>query len=91
MATLFQVEKPLKRVKPVNGKTFTLKELQTYVGGSIEMIFTNIGGRVFVVNEEGKLRNLEINYLATLLYQRVFKCTDFLVGDVLLCSDNEIE
>ena len=66
------------------GKTWTLKELQEYVGGYIELLSLPIKGRVLVTNEEGKLKGLPFNKNATDLYQ-----LDIIVGDVVL-TDNEL-
>ena len=67
------------------GKTWTLKELQEYVGGYIEIhAAPNHPGRVLVINEEGKLKGLPFNKNATDLYQ-----LDIIVGDVVL-TDNEL-
>ncbi len=77
-------------VFPANGRKFSLKELQFYVGGSIEMVHDG-KGKVFVVNEEGKLNHLPLNPLATEIYLHFFDAEDFLVGNVLLCDDIDIE
>lgn len=76
-------------VFPANGRKFSLRELQFYVGGNIEMLGGK--GKVFVVNEEGKLKNLPLNPLATEIYLHFFDAEDFLVGNVLLCDEIDIE
>ena len=91
MATLFTVKGAYKTIKPKNGKMFTLEELQEYVGGYIETQTSRDGQRIFVMNEDGKLMNLPINYPATVQYRKLHGGCDFLVGDVLLLWSNEIE
>jgi hypothetical protein len=82
-------------VKPANGKSFTLEELQGYVGGLIEMSFFH-DGRVMISNEEGKLVGLLVNVEATLLYRAAWTgvsdwaARDTIVGDVLICSPAEV-
>jgi hypothetical protein len=48
------------------GKTFSLAELQHVVGGYIELVPVR-GGRYMVVNEEGMMRDMDINPGASLL------------------------
>lgn len=92
MAKLIKSSGLKKIVRPENGSTFTLKELQEYVGGYIELVFLD-DGKIFVVDEEGKLKGKEVNIEAT-IYARMKKAgfgNDFIVGDVLLCNKKEIE
>ncbi len=54
----------MKRIAPMNGKHYTLRELQSYVGGCIETItFSN--GKMLVVDEEGKFKNKLPNHIAS--------------------------
>lgn len=85
------------KVSP-NGNTFTLQELQSHVGGYIEILHLkrvpqfNMTDAIMLLNEEGKLRCLPINQIATdLLVVNYPKSTDVIVGDVLICSQEEIE
>lgn len=50
------ITKPQREVRPANGKDFTLAELRSYVGGSIELLELP-GNRIMVLNEEGKLED----------------------------------
>jgi hypothetical protein len=67
MAQIITPDGKTIEVKPKDGKKFSLEEMQVYVGGYIEHI-TLADGRHAYVNEEGKLRGLETNLLATQLY-----------------------
>jgi len=65
-----------------------LKEIQRAVGGYIEAIEAGNIGSGFV-NEEGKLKGLRDNIIATAVWHRANKLTkfnDYLVGDVLFCG-----
>jgi len=73
------------QVTPENGKKFSLKELQSFVGGYIEIVY--LTKELMVVNEEGKLNNLPYNAKATDVFNRG---GDFIVGDVLIASKKEI-
>lgn len=90
MAILFRTDGTKEIVYPKKGKIFSLEELQDYVDGDIECVTTR-SGRIFVMNEEGKLRGLLVNMKATTRYHLLSDTFDVLVGDVLLCSPNEIE
>ena len=74
-------------VSPKNGKTFSLKELQEYVGGLIEILYLP-EHRLLIINDEGKLLGLEMNVIASAIYGRL---DDFIVGDAIYCSDEEVE
>ena len=77
----YKTDGTAKQVKPTNGEDFTLEELQSFVGGYIEIVSLN--DMFLVVNEEGKLNNLPVNANATALWEQVYGKTDVIVGDVL--------
>ena len=60
------------------------------VGGYIEIINLR-DGRLICLNEEGKLYNLPYNNKATDILRAAFRTNDFIVGDVLVCNDEEIQ
>ena len=77
-------------VQPANGTHFTLGELQTIVGGCIELVELD-GDTTMVVNEEGKLEDLPLNLEATGMFRSHYPDSDdFIVGDVLVCNNNQI-
>ena len=88
MATLYRCDGEIIEVHPRRGNTFSLKELQTYVGGDIEIITFN--GSLWVCNKEGKFRKLPMNVAAT-HFSYIDDSGDYFVGDVLQCSSDEIE
>ena len=67
-----------------------LKNLQRMVGGFIETVPTN-DGRVMVLNEEGKLYGLPYNASADALARGIVADDDLIVGDVVICTDKEID
>lgn len=95
-------------VFPINGKTFSLKEMQDLVaeGGTIEMLDLN-EREVLVFDEEGKLKGLLYNKLATDFViananidsygtpgewsKDLDQEKDYIVGLALLCSSSELE
>tara|TARA_R100001244_G_scaffold126119_1_gene96436 strand:+ start:364 stop:633 length:270 start_codon:yes stop_codon:yes gene_type:complete len=73
--------------EPENQRDFKLGELQEIVGGYIEITETN-DNRLMIISEEGKLRKLPTNGLATALYKYGKK--DVIVGDVVVINKNQI-
>lgn len=71
-------------IKPSNGEHFSLKELQDYVGGYIEVVRLK-NDRLMIVDEEGKCKNKPINLTASLVLFSENRC-DRIVGDVVLCD-----
>ena len=77
--------------KPKNGTDFSLEELQNVVGGYIEILDLR-NGQIIVVNEEGKLKGLPVNQIATEAYCMRFQpYGDIIVGDVVLCNKKMVK
>lgn len=74
----------IELVKPKQ-KYFTLKELQTAVGGYIELYANAFTDVLTIVNEEGLLKNLPYNRITKKLFN--FD----LVGNVLICPERIFE
>jgi hypothetical protein len=92
MALIYRASGDVENVEPKNGTDFQLEELQAIVDGWIEIKFLRDDeGRVMVLNEEGKLRNLPYNERATMLYRKFLYVHDFIVGDVLICDKSQIK
>ena len=90
MAHIIKTTGEVVEVSPKNGKDFSLEELKAIVGGWIEVVSLH-DGRLIVCDEEGKLKGKDRNHKATDLYRLTLLTNDFLVGDVLVCNDNEID
>lgn len=69
------------KISPKNGKDFKLAELQKYVGGPIEMVYS-MTGKAMIVNEQGRVTNLPYNEKATSMYLG----QSYLFGDVVVCD-----
>lgn len=83
------------QVTPKDGKVFSLKELQKIVNGYIEFVYLP-DNQIMVINEEGKLEKLPLNEVATLIVKRAAQkvgstFNDFIVGDVLIVHESQIE
>lgn len=92
MATFITPKDEIIEVSPKNGDKFTLEELQGFVGGLIEII--NLSPKsMFVINDNGKLDGLDINFIATAAARNLWAIdpTDCIVGNALLVDDTEID
>lgn len=89
MAILIRSNGEEVRIYP-KSKKFTLKELQSAVGGFIEVVRID-KDFIMVMDEEGKLKCLSENHTATRLYRNVRYTDDYIVGDVLICNNEELE
>lgn len=90
MALLIKTDGTTINVAPKKGNTFSLAELQHFVDGYIECVRLN-RTKCLIVNEEGKLRGLPMNYRATLYYKMHIRTSDFIAGDALLCDINQVD
>ena len=73
---------------PKNGRDFHLEELKDAIGGGwIEIVYLK-QRLLMVIDEEGKLKQLPLNYAATKLYNN---SSDVIVGDALVCSSSMIK
>ena len=89
MAKIYKMNGEVLDIEPKNGQDFQLEELQTIVGGLIQIIEIN-DTEIMVINEEGKLENLPLNEQATAIYQKQVCEGDFIIGDVLICKNEEV-
>lgn len=91
MARIIKTNGVEQEIKPKNGKDFKLKELQSFVGGYIEIVDLD-NGEIMVVNEEGLLERLPFNSKATKIAKEAYPGSDmYIVGDVLVCKDEEVK
>ena len=86
MGILITAEGEEKVVTPDNGEVFPLKELQTHVGGWIEVVPQRIHpDKVYLCDEEGLLKGKDVNSV-------VSETIDYpVVGDILIISHEEWE
>lgn len=84
MAKIIKANGTIIDVKPKNGRDFSLKELQSIVGGYIEIVHLK-DGNIFVVNDEGAINGFCMNLEASKMYG------GHLFGDVLYCKSREVK
>ena len=89
MATIIKLNGEKETVQPKDGEVFSLKELQGYVGGYIEIVPINSGeydGQLLICDEEGKLKiGAEVNFEASKIANQA------IVGTVILIEKCQIE
>lgn len=71
------------RVEEVN-RPMTLKEMQEFVGGYIEMVSCNLPHRALIVNEDGLGLDLQRNVKASEYVAEGVMVLDFIRGNALL-------
>jgi hypothetical protein len=87
MGILVKTSGEITEVTPHNEKYFSLKEVQEYVGGYVELF--RVGNKQYLFNEEGTLLDLPYNQVATEFFAKDCKQEVVgLVGNVLIL-DNE--
>jgi hypothetical protein len=97
MAILYKVDGTYEEVHPTQSKskTFTVEELQSFVGGYFELIRLRgaYSNKYLVLNEDGIDKRLPINAMATALYHPYLTVNSIgnLLGDILVCSLNEVD
>lgn len=84
MAKIIKVNGAIIDIEPKNGKDFSLKELQSIVGGYIDIVYLK-SGNILVVNDEGAINGSCINLRASKIYG------SYLFGDVLYCKSKEVK
>lgn len=95
MALIITPNYEVTPIEPENGK-FALEQLQSIVEGYIEIV--RIGEKeLMIVNEEGLLRNMQVNDVATnylnirKLYVGENPVATPIVGVALFCNSSEID
>lgn len=101
MAILIPVQGDPRFIVPALQPAFSLSELQTLVGGYLEVVVlpwrvlggiagTQDGGPLLMfINERGKLEGLPLNRFATVLVQDTITPGDVIVGPAVICTREE--
>ena len=90
MAQIIKSNGETKTVEPKNGTDFKLEELQAIVGGYIQIANLR-DDEIMVMDDEGKLKEKDLNLQASLRYRRDVNPYDSIVGDVLICKSNQVK
>ena len=86
VAVVITVGGTLAAIRPreEGAKNFTLRELQSHVGGCIEILPFKHG--VLVCDEDGKSKGYRVNEVATKIFRSALRPGDKLVGNVMICK-----
>ena len=90
MAQIIKSNGETKTVEPKNGTDFKLEELQAIVGGYIQIAYLR-DDEIMVMDDEGKLKEKDLNLQASLRNRRDVNPYDSVVGDVLICKTNQVK
>lgn len=99
-AVIYMADGTITDVVPKNGTDFKSSEINTIVGGYIELVtlvrLPNIGNglprKFLFCNEDGKRLKLPVNKEATRIWKLYFaESHDVIVGDVLICSPRMVK
>lgn len=85
MATLLSPAGEIRKIAPQNGAMFTADELHALVEGYLECVYLR-DGRLMWINEEGKLRKLQPNMVATFMALDVLQRSDVIVGNAVITT-----
>ena len=89
MTELIKANGDVVEIAPKNGKAFTLKEAQKYVGGYVELVGLK-HHEMLICNEEAICYGLPYNHIATgLLTDSYGNGCQALYGDIIHCKSNE--
>ena len=80
----------IPQTKVISDKNPTLKEMQEFVGGYIQVV-NGVDGSQIIINEEGKIKGLPMNMVATTMWlgedwddDTSAMVNDFLVGNAMV-------
>ena len=84
MSKLYKTDGTVEVINPDNGTDFSLREMQTAVGGNIEVVPVS-SNELAVCDEEGLMKSKPFNLGTFHLYGGEF------VGDVLIIGKDQIK
>ena len=91
-AIFVNTDKESEIINPKNNKDFKYKELTDLIKGNLEIVNLTGIGKILILDEEGKIKNLPINEVATTLYKTNYLNTeDIIVGNVIICNPNMVK
>ena len=70
----------LKKIKNIKDDP-SLKEAQAFVGGWVEMV--RVGSGILLIDEEGKMKNKEVNAYASDMYANEYGDNDVVLGNAI--------
>lgn len=74
----------------VDKEKLTIEFMQKIVGGYIQIVPMGFDAYM-VCNEEGKLKHLPINIIATKIWEMFYGETDIITGNIIFANKEEID
>lgn len=94
MAQIIRTDGTVQANQPASEDGYTLAELRAAIGGGYIDILHLQDGRLMIVDEEGKLKDLPVNAQATELWRQGREgraaAAGQILGDALVCTTDEI-
>ena len=84
----------LRKLLLKNGTDFSVKEIKEYVNGFLEVVWLRDEHRnIMIVDEEGKIKNLDSNVAATDLavQAKAIYPYDYIAGNAVVCSMDQFK
>lgn len=82
-ALLVKADGTITETSPKNGKNFVWQDAKEKIGGYVQYVYPD-SERTMIVDEDGLLKQLPINQVATTIAHQT------IVGDVILCDNSLI-
>jgi hypothetical protein len=80
-----------KEIKPENGKNFKLKELYDMLDCNMIEVVNLTSCQIMIIDEEGKINDSPYNDMATYYFRKANpENRDFIVGNALVCSSDDL-
>lgn len=90
MATLYKLDGAIEEVAPENGTDFQLEELHEMLEcRTIEVVYLR-DGNLIIIDEEGKMFDKPVNVPATNRVLHDLLPGDYIAGNMLLCSQDQL-
>lgn len=89
MARVIEPDGSQRTVTPAYGPAFTLDELRALIGGYLEVVRLS-PGHMMLLDEEGKLKHLPYNLVATVLAAPSLFPGDYIAGTAVVMTDEEM-
>lgn len=94
MAKVIFTDGTVKEITPKNGTDFSLEEIKEYINGFLEVVWLRDEHRnIMIIDEEGKIKNLDSNVTATDLavQAKAIYPYDYIAGNVIVCSMDQFK
>lgn len=92
MAQAIYTNNTIIEIQPKNNSDFELEELYPHIGRCyLEVVYLK-NNKIMIIDEEGKLKNLPFNKIATEIAHKdeAIYDVDYIAGNVVICDTSEL-